>query len=73
MLPASDHFPRVSTDSSLGTIWSAAKIFLQEVFAGIRVVRVFDATERTSVGDGFEWIHEHWRAKAKTVALHDLC
>ncbi len=45
--------------------------FLQEVLAGIRVVRVFDATthERRR---WLEWIHEHWRAKAKTVALHDV-
>ena len=45
--------------------------FLQEVFAGIRVVRVFDATahERRR---WLEWIHEHWRVKAKTVALHDV-
>ena len=45
--------------------------FLQEVLAGIRVVRVFDATahERRR---WLEWIHAHWRAKAKTVALHDV-
>ena len=45
--------------------------FLQEVLAGIRVVRVFDATahERRR---WLAWIHEHWRAKAKTVALHDV-
>ena len=35
------------------------------------MVRVFDATahERRR---WLEWIHEHWRAKAKTVALHDV-
>ena len=45
--------------------------FLQEVLAGIRVVRVFDATahERRR---WIEWLYEHWRAKAKTVALHTV-
>lgn len=45
--------------------------FLQEVLAGIRVVRVFDATARER-RRWLEWIHAHWRAKAKTVALHDV-
>ncbi len=45
--------------------------FLQEVLAGIRVVRVFDATahERRR---WLQWLDDHWRAKVKTVVLHDL-
>ena len=45
--------------------------FLQEVLAGIRVVRIFDATARER-RRWLEWLHEHWRAKAKTVALHTV-
>ena len=47
------------------------QVFLQEVLAGIRMVRVFDATERERQR-WREWLMSHWRSKAKTVVLHDL-
>ncbi|MCY4111824.1 MAG: ABC transporter ATP-binding protein [Chloroflexi bacterium] len=47
------------------------QIFLQEVLAGIRVVRVFDAAERER-GRWLRWLDEHWRVKAKTFVLHDV-
>ena len=47
------------------------QIFLQEVLAGIRVVRVFDAAARER-RRWLQWLDEHWRTKAKTFVLHDL-
>ena len=47
------------------------QVFLQEVLAGIRVVRVFDATAREQ-RRWLQWIKSVWQVKAKTVVLHDL-
>ena len=47
------------------------QVFLQEVLAGIRVVRVFDATAREQ-RRWLRWIDSVWQVKAKTVVLHDL-
>ncbi len=47
------------------------QVFLQEVFAGLRMVRVFDATAREQ-RRWRQWLRRHWRSKAKTVVLHEL-
>ena len=47
------------------------QVFLQAVLAGIRVVRVFDATAREQ-RRWLEWIKSVWQVRAKTVVLHDL-
>ena len=47
------------------------QVFLQEVLAGMRVVRVFDAAERERQR-WLRWLDEHWREKAKDIVLHDL-
>ncbi|MCY3913870.1 MAG: ABC transporter ATP-binding protein [Chloroflexi bacterium] len=47
------------------------QVFLQEVLAGIRVVRVFDATAREQ-RRWLAWIDSVWQVRSKTVVLHDL-
>jgi ABC-type multidrug transport system fused ATPase/permease subunit len=47
------------------------QVFLQEVFAGLRMVRVFDATAHEQ-RRWRQWLTRHWRSKSKTVVLHEL-
>ena len=58
-------------DRRFGRHLERGQIFLQEVLAGMRVVRVFDAAERER-GRWLRWLDQHWRIKAKTFVLHDL-
>ena len=58
-------------DRELGRRLERGQVFLQEVLAGIRVVRVFDATAREQ-RRWLQWIESVWQVKAKTVVLHDL-
>ena len=58
-------------DRAWGRHLERGQVFLQEVLAGIRMVRVFDATARERQR-WLQWLTSHWRAKAKTVVLHDL-
>ena len=58
-------------DRAWGRHLERGQAFLQEVFAGMRVVRVFDAASRERQL-WRRWLHDHWRSKAKTVVLHDL-
>ena len=58
-------------DRELGRRLERGQVFLQEVLAGIRVVRVFDATTREQ-RRWLQWIKSVWQVKAKTVVLHDL-
>ena len=58
-------------DRRLGRHLERGQIFLQEVLAGMRVVRVFDAAERERQR-WLRWLDEHWREKAKNIVLHDL-
>lgn len=58
-------------DRAWGRHLERGQEFLHEVFAGIRVVRVFNAAARERQL-WRQWLHDHWRSKAKTVVLHDL-
>ncbi len=58
-------------DRRFGRHLERGQIFLQEVLAGMRVVRVFDAAERERQR-WLRWLDEHWREKAKDIVLHDL-
>lgn len=58
-------------DRAWGRHLERGQEFLQEVFAGMRVVRVFDAAARERQL-WRRWLYDHWRSKAKTVVLHDL-
>ena len=58
-------------DRRFGRHLERGQIFLQEVLAGMRVVRVFDAAERER-GRWLRWLDQHWRIKAKSFVLHDL-
>ena len=58
-------------DRAWGRHLERGQVFLQEVLAGVRMVRVLDATARER-GRWREWLTSHWRSKAKTVVLHDL-
>lgn len=58
-------------DRAWGRHLERGQEFLHQVFAGMRVVRMFDAATRERQL-WQRWLHGHWRSKAKTVVLHDL-
>ena len=58
-------------DRALLSHLERGQVFLQEVFAGLRMVRVFDATAREQ-RRWRQWLTRHWRSKSKTVVLHEL-